>query len=259
MTTSIEPATTTQQRMNTVPQVTLLFWMIKMMSTTVGETLADSLNVNLHLGLTGVSLLMGILLIVSLAVQLLASTYQPVRYWMAVVLVSIFGTLVTDNLTDNLGVPLAASTAGFAIALGIAFTVWYRTEKTLSIQTIVTLRQSLFYWTAILLTFALGTALGDWIAEGIGMGYAKTAILFTALLMGVAATRWLPRMNTVFCFWLAYVLTRPLGASYGDLLSQPVAQGGLGFGVNAVSLVFVVLIVGMVWFLSRSTALSRLV
>lgn len=242
--------------LNKVPQVTLVFWLIKMMSTTVGETLADSLNFNLHFGLFGVTALMGVLLLISLVVQLRTTGYRPVRYWMAVVLISIFGTLVTDNLTDHLGVPLAVSTIGFSLLLMITFIAWYRSQKTLSIQSIITLKQELFYWLAILWTFALGTALGDWLAEGLGLGYVNAALLFSGSLVVVLVLRYVVRLNSVLCFWLAYVLTRPLGASYGDLLSQPISNGGLGFGVNGVSVVFVILIIGMVGFFTHSNRLS---
>ncbi|SFB76888.1 hypothetical protein [Collimonas sp. OK412] len=236
--------------LNKVPQVTVLFWIIKMMSTTVGETAADFLNANLHFGLAATTALTGMLFIVALLFQLRASRYVPALYWITVVFVSVFGTLVTDNLTDQLNVPLAASTALFSIALIATFAVWHAQEKTLSIQSIDSPRRELFYWAAILFTFALGTAAGDWLAEGLQLGYANSALLFGGLIAAVALFRYVFKADAVACFWVAYVLTRPFGASCGDLLSQPASNGGLGFGTIEASIVFLALIVGMVTYLS---------
>jgi uncharacterized membrane-anchored protein len=174
----------------------------------------------------------------------------PALYWITVVFVSVFGTLVTDNLTDQLNVPLAASTALFSIALIATFAVWHAQEKTLSIQSIDSPRRELFYWAAILFTFALGTAAGDWLAEGLQLGYANSALLFGGLIAAVALFRYVFKADAVACFWVAYVLTRPFGASCGDLLSQPASNGGLGFGTIEASIVFLALIVGMVTYLS---------
>jgi uncharacterized membrane-anchored protein len=236
--------------LNKVPQVTVLFWIIKMVSTTVGETAADFLNANLHFGLAMTTALMGILFIVALLFQLRASRYVPALYWITVVFVSVFGTLVTDNLTDQLNLPLAASTSLFSIALVATFAVWHAREKTLSIQSIDSPRRELFYWAAILFTFALGTAAGDWLAEGLQLGYANSALLFGGMIAVVALFRYVFKADAVACFWVAYVLTRPFGASCGDLLSQPASNGGLGFGTIEASIVFLALIVGMVTYLS---------
>ncbi|MFZ5380744.1 hypothetical protein ACOY98_19105 [Aeromonas hydrophila] len=220
--------TNTVNLLNKVPEVTLTFWLIKMMSTTVGETAADFLIFNLHLGLTVTSLLMGVLLIVTLLIQVRATGYAPWKYWLAVVLVSIFGTLVTDNLTDQVGVPLAISTSVFTVVLLATFRVWYAQEKTLSIRSIDTRKRELFYWAAILVTFALGTAAGDWVSEGLNMGYMNATLLFGSLIAVIAIAHYWFRMNTVLAFWIVYVLTRPLGASIGDWLSQSEKHGGLG-------------------------------
>lgn len=237
---------------NKVPEVTLTFWLIKMMSTTVGETAADFLNVNLGFGLTGTSAVMGVLLAVFLGLQVSARRYIPWRYWSTVVFVSVFGTLVTDNLSDNLGVPLAASTLAFSVALLLTFGIWYAKERTLSIHSIDTIKRELFYWTAILLTFALGTAAGDWVAEGLNLGYANSALVFGALIGLAAIARFVFHRSAVTTFWVAYVLTRPFGASCGDLLSQPSSNGGLGLGVVGTSAGFVVGIVVLVLYLSIS-------
>lgn len=238
--------TNTVNLLNKVPEVTLTFWLIKMMSTTVGETAADFLIFNLHLGLTVTSLLMGALLIAILLIQVRATSYTPWKYWLAVVLVSIFGTLVTDNLTDQVGVPLAISTSVFTVVLLATFRVWYAQEKTLSIRSIDTRKRELFYWAAILVTFALGTAAGDWVSEGLNMGYMNATLLFGSLIAVIAIAHYWFRMNTVLAFWIVYVLTRPLGASIGDWLSQSEKHGGLGLGVTSTSLVFFACIIILV-------------
>jgi len=216
------------QMLNKAPEVMLYFWVIKIMATTVGETAADFLNINMQFGLTGTSLLMGALLAVFLLMQLRARKYVPWLYWTVVVLISIVGTLITDNLVDNFGVALQTTTTIFGVALLATFVVWYACEKTLSIHSIVTTRRELFYWAAILFTFALGTAAGDLTAEGLGLGYATSSLIFGSLIGVVTLSYYLFKTNAIAAFWIAYILTRPLGASCGDLLSQPFANGGLG-------------------------------
>lgn len=238
---------------NKVPEITLIFWLIKMMSTTVGETAADYLIFNLHLGLTTTSVLMGGMLIATLLIQLTAAHYVPWKYWLAVVLVSIFGTLVTDNLTDQMGVPLALSTSVFTVVLLLTFGIWYAQEKTLSVRAIDSRKRELFYWAAILVTFALGTAAGDWVSEGMDIGYMNTTVLFGSLIAATAFAHYRLKMNTVLSFWIVYVLTRPLGASIGDWLSQSEKHGGLGFGVTSTSLVFFVCIFLLVAYQSVPT------
>lgn len=236
--------------LNKVPEVTLIFWLIKMLSTTVGETAADFLNVNLNFGLSGTSIVMGGLLVAALVGQMRATRYIPWIYWLTVVLVSIFGTLVTDNLTDNLNVPLPVSAAIFSGGLLCVFALWYGSERTLSISSIRTPRREMFYWSAILLTFALGTAAGDLMSEGLQLGFAVSTALFAGLIGAVAAAHYLFGMNRVLAFWMVYILTRPLGASVGDLLSQPVADGGLGFGTPIINELFFATIVVLIGYLS---------
>lgn len=244
----------TPSRLNKVPEVTLVFWIVKMMSTTVGETAADFLNVSLNLGLTGTSLAIGLLFAVVLYFQLRAMRYVPSLYWLTVVLISVLGTLITDNLTDHFGVPLAVSTGLFSITLIAIFGTWYAREKTLSIHAVNTLKRELFYWTAILATFALGTAAGDWLAEGLSLGYANAALLFGGLVAASALAYYVLKANAVACFWIAYVLTRPFGAAFGDLLSQPTSNGGLGLGTTGTSVIFMIAILGFVVFM---TAMQR--
>jgi uncharacterized membrane-anchored protein len=235
--------------LNKVPQVTLAFWVIKIMSTTVGETGADYLAVHVGLGTAITAAVTVSLLLTALFLQLRMRRYVPWIYWLTVVLVSIVGTQITDALTDRLGVSLYASTLAFATALATTFAVWYRSERTLSIHTIVTTRRELSYWTAILFTFALGTAAGDLATEALGLGFNVGVVVFGALIAAIAAAYYLGA-NAVLAFWLAYILTRPLGASLGDLLSQARAYGGLGLGTAYTSIAFLTVIVALVAFVS---------
>jgi uncharacterized membrane-anchored protein len=233
-----------------VPEITVYFWIIKVLCTTVGETAADFLNVNLNFGLTGTSVVTGVLLAVALFFQFRASKYVPGVYWLAVALISVFGTLVTDNLTDALGVPLEFSTILFGILLALTFGAWYAAEKTLSIHSILTRRREAFYWLAILFTFALGTAAGDLMAEGLGLGYATTGLIIAGLIALFAALWRLRLLNPVLSFWVIYILTRPLGASLGDYLSQAHSHGGLGLGATTTSYIFLAGIAALVAYLS---------
>ena len=247
-----EPRTKSALRamLSKVPEVTLYFWVIKVLCTTVGETAADFLNSNLHLGLTGTTYVMSGLLAVALFFQFRLGKYVPVIYWLVVVLISVVGTLITDNLTDNLGISLVTTTIIFAIALGVTFVAWYAKEKTLSIHSITTIRREAFYWFAILFTFAMGTATGDLIAERFGIGYLASALIFGGLIavVAVAHRRW--NLDAIWSFWIAYILTRPLGASLGDYLSQPGAKGGINLGTVGTSALFLTLILGLVIYLT---------
>jgi uncharacterized membrane-anchored protein len=236
--------------LNKVPEVTLYFWIIKVLCTTVGETAADFLNDNLGLGLTRTTLLTTVFLVAALGFQFHARRYVPGVYWLAVVLISVVGTLITDNLTDNFGVSLVTTTVVFSFVLAAVFAVWYTSERTLSIHTIVTTRREAFYWLAVLFTFALGTAAGDLTAERLAVGYWKSALLFGALIAIVYVLHLKLGLNAILAFWVAYILTRPLGASIGDFLSQPRADGGLGLGTTVTSLVFLLTILAVVVYLS---------
>ena len=231
----------TAQMLNKVPEVTIFFWIIKVLCTTVGETFSDFLNVNLGLGLTGTSVVMGVLLAAVLFLQFRARRYVPGIYWLTVVLISVFGTLVTDNLTDAMGVPLELSTVLFSVALAVTFGFWYAGERTLSIHSIHSTRREAFYWLAILFTFALGTAAGDLMAESLGLGYLTTGLIVVGVI-ACTAIAWKLGLDAVLSFWIIYIMTRPLGASLGDLLSQPLANGGLGLGAPVTSLIFLIAI-----------------
>ena len=235
--------------LNKVPEITVFFWVIKVSCTTVGETAADFLNVNLGFGLTGVSVVTGLVLAVLLTFQSRATRYIAGLYWTTVAVVSVFGTLVTDNLTDNIGVPLQLSAAVFAVILAGVFALWYSSERTLSMHSIVTTRRELFYWLAVLVTFALGTATGDLMSEALSLGFAVSALIVAGII-AIFAAAWRLGMNAVLAFWAVYILTRPLGASLGDLLAQSKDLGGLGLGTTATSAVFLLAILGTVVYLT---------
>ena len=236
--------------LNKVPEVTLYFWVIKVLCTTVGETASDYLSDNVGLGLTNTTFITGALLIATLVFQFRARKYVPGIYWLGIVLISVVGTQITDNLTDNLGVSLVISTIAFAAALAVSFATWFASERTLSIHTIYSSRREGFYWLAILFTFALGTAAGDLAAERINLGYWLSAIMFAAVIAAVALAHYRFNVNAVLAFWIAYILTRPLGASLGDYLSQARADGGLGLGTTVTSALFLSAILVVVAYLS---------
>jgi len=239
-----------RQMLNKVPEVTLYFWLIKVLCTTVGETASDYLSGNVGLGLTNTTFITAALLVATLVFQFRVRRYVAGIYWLGIVLISIVGTQITDNLTDNAGVSLVTTTIIFSIALAAVFAAWFATERTLSIHTIVTTRRESFYWLAVLFTFALGTAAGDLAAERLALGFWVSAVLFAALIAGAAVAHYRFRLNAVTAFWIAYILTRPLGASLGDYLSQPRADGGLGIGTTATSALFLSAIVLVVLYLS---------
>lgn len=231
---------------NRVPEVTVDFWLIKLMAVTMGETAADFLAVNLGLGLTATTGLMVTVLVGVMFAQLSTKRYIPSAYWLAVVMISIVGTLVTDNLIDTFGVPLTTTTTVFSVALAATFAVWFAVERTLSIHEIFTDRREAFYWLAIFLTFALGTAVGDLISEYFALGYLATGILFGLIIASLALGYFKLGLDPILGFWLAYILTRPLGASFGDLLAKPVEYGGLGLGTIVTSAGFLVAILMLV-------------
>ncbi|MDX6469863.1 MAG: hypothetical protein QOF75_1666 [Gaiellaceae bacterium] len=243
-------ALTARKMLNKVPEVTLYFWVIKVLCTTVGETASDYLATNLNLGLTKTTFITGAVLLVTLFFQFRLRRYVAGVYWLGIVLISVVGTQITDNLTDNFGVSLVTTTIVFSIVLAIVFAIWYASEGTLSIHTIYTTRREAFYWLAVLFTFALGTAAGDLTAERLNVGYAWSLVIFAAAIALVTGLHYRFKLNAVLAFWIAYILTRPLGASTGDLLSQDRSVGGLGLGTTVTSIIFLVAILTVVTFLT---------
>lgn len=236
--------------LNKVPRITPFFWVIMIMATTVGETAADLMSYALKLSLSEISGVVAVLLSASLLVQLRARKYIPWSYWITVVLISIFGTLISDNLRDKTQVPLTVSTLAFSLILLATLAAWFARERTLSVRTINTARREHLYWLVMLMTFALGTSMGDLLSKGMHLGYATSALVFAALIVVVATVYLIFQTNAVLAFWLAFVLTRPLGTSVSDFLSQPSSHGGMGFGAAGTSLIFLYTIVGLVSYLT---------
>ncbi|MBH8564927.1 hypothetical protein I8748_22540 [Nostoc sp. CENA67] len=245
--------------LNRVPEVTIYFWIIKILATTVGETAADFLSITLHFGLSVTSYVMSGLLLIALLNQFRLKRYVPLSYWLVVVLISIVGTLITDRLVDDFGVSLVTTTIIFSCVLLAVFVFWYFSEKTLAMHSINTAKREIFYWVAILLTFALGTSTGDLLAEASGLGYAQSALVFGAAIVIITSGYYYLRMNAVLAFWLAYILTRPFGASIGDLLSQPTKNGGFGYGTVGTSMLFLCIIISLVIYLTLKPKKSGLV
>ena len=249
MTTTLPVDRTGVRMLNKVPEVTVFFWVIKILCTTVGESFADYVNETLGFGLTNTTLLFSTGLVVVMAVQFRARRYVPGVYWLAVVLISVVGTLLTDNLTDAQGVALWVSSTVFAVALAAVFAAWYARERTLSIHAINTTPREGWYWLVVLVTFALGTAVGDWTLELTGWSPGTSILLPAGLLLAVLVA-WRLGMGPVLSFWLAFILTRPLGANIGDFLGLSGDEGGLGLGTLVTSVVFLATILATVVYLT---------
>jgi uncharacterized membrane-anchored protein len=238
----------TQALASKVPQVTVLFWVIKVLTTGIGETTSDFLTHKLDPPVAvGI---VGLVFAASLVLQLLVGRYVAWVYWTAVMLVSVFGTMAADVLHVGLGVPYAVSTVFYAVVLAGVFLGWYLTERTLSIHSIRTRRREVFYWATVLATFALGTAAGDLTATTLHLGYFASGVLFAVAIAVPAVAHFRFGLNAVAAFWAAYVLTRPLGASFADWLGVPPGRGGLDLGTGAVSLVGGLVIVCLVAYLT---------
>ena len=240
---------TARRVINRVPEVTLYFWVIKILATTVGETAADYLNDTLGFGLDNTLYAIGAAFLVSLAVQFSLKRYVPTVYWATVVLISVVGTLITDKLHDGVGLSNFVIAPVFAVALAATFAGWFMSERTLSIHTIYSAKRESFYWLTVLFTFALGTAGGDLFAESLNLGYWTSAGIFAIAIAVIYAAHLGLKLNAVLAFWLAYILTRPLGASMGDGFAQKDLDG-LGLGTTNTSILFLVVIAVVVGFLT---------
>ena len=232
-----------------VPEkITVYFWIIKILTTAMGEALADFLALRYGPIITGLA--GTVVFALALVLQFRARRYRVWVYWFAVVMVAVWGTMVADGLHIELHVPYAVSTTVFALCLAVIFAVWYAAERTLSIHSITTPRREMFYWATVIATFALGTALGDLTATTLGLGFLASGIMFTVVIAIPAVAYWKLRMNAILAFWFAYVVTRPLGASYADWLGVSPAHGGVGLGRGLVALILTVFIVGFVGYLA---------
>jgi uncharacterized membrane-anchored protein len=229
-------------------RITAYFWIIKILTTAMGEALADFLALRYNPVLAGV--VGTVVFVIAMVLQFRAPRYRVWIYWFAVAMVAVWGTLAADGLHIKLGVPYALSSAFFAVCLTVVFVAWYATERTLSIHSITTPRRELFYWATVLATFALGTAVGDMTATTLHLGFLTSGLMFTGLICLPALAYWKLGLNSVLAFWIAYVLTRPLGASYADWLGVPHRYGGVGLGRGLVALILTVVIVGFVAYLA---------
>ena len=250
-----------KQALLRVPEVTLVFWIIKTLSTTVGETGADFLAFDLGWGMPVTSVLMTGIMVVLLYLQFgKFKRYVPANYWSLVVLVSVLGTLITDMLVDLAGVSLVTLSVVFTMMMLAGFYLWYREEGTLSIHSIDTGKREAWYWVVILLAFALGTGVGDLISEHFALGYGNALLLFSGLIATVAVAHYVFKLNAVTAFWFAYVLTRPLGASLGDFMIQLPADGGMGINmmtVNTAFLAAIMFLVGYEFFRIRQNLMAE--
>jgi uncharacterized membrane-anchored protein len=240
----------TRQGFSKVPEVTAIFWVIKALTTGMGESTSDFLVHGLVPEIAVV--LGGIAFVVALYLQFSSDRYVPWRYWLAVAMVGVFGTMCADVLHVGLGVPYVVSTVFYALVLFAVFRIWHRVEGTLSIHSITTERREVFYWAAVLATFALGTAAGDLTAVTFGLGYFGSGLMFAAIIAVPAIGYWRFEMNSILAFWFAYVVTRPLGASFADWLGVSSARGGLGIGTGLVSFVLAAMIAMFVAFLTST-------
>jgi uncharacterized membrane-anchored protein len=241
-----------------VPEITLVFWIVKLLTTAMGESTTDFLilqiNPYIAVGLGGVGLA------IALALQFSVRQYIPWIYWLAVTMVAVFGTMAADAVHIQLGVPYLASTIFFLVVLAVVFATWYKVEHTLSIHSITSRRREVFYWSAVMATFALGTAAGDMTAFTLHLGFLSSVLLFAATIALVSLAYWLFRLDEIIAFWFAYILTRPLGASVADWIGKSHSISGLGFGDGNISMLlaaFIIIFVGYMTFDRREAKRER--
>ncbi len=250
-----------RELVNRVATLGVLFWVIKIVSTTVGETAADYVSVNLNVGLVTTAILMGVITVVAIFWAFRQKKYFPPAYWLLIVMMSIEGTLITDLLVDQLGVSLLVLDVGFTVAMGLLFYFWYKKENNLSIHSINNDKRETFYWLIVLTTFALGTGVGDTVSEYLNFGYLHSLILFGSIFILSGILYYYKLMSGVLAFWIAFIVTRPIGASLGDLLIQPPKEGGFGISVVVINIIFFAVIIASVLYLTinqenRSTKVS---
>lgn len=230
--------------MNKLPQITLAFWIMKICATTLGETAGDLLSMTLNVGYAWSSIILLSFFFVTLLVQLFSRSYHPIIYWLVILATSTAGTTMSDFMDRTLGLGYAIGSLILVSILIITLIIWKLTEKSLSVTNIKSLRGEIFYWTAILFSNTLGTALGDFLADNSGLGFSGGAILIGSLILLIALAYYFTKISTVILFWLAFVLTRPFGATFGDLLTKPVSKGGLNFGtIGSSAILFGILVI----------------
>ena len=240
-----------KEEINRVASLGVLFWVIKIFSTTVGETAADYVSVNLNLGLVLTTILMGVITVGVVFWNFRQKKYYPPSYWLLIVMMSIEGTLITDFLVDQLNVSLLILDGVFTIAMGLVFYFWYKKEHSLSIHSINSDSREAFYWVIVLTTFALGTGVGDTVSEYLNFGYLNSLILFGSIFILAGALYYFKIINGVLAFWIAFIVTRPIGASLGDLLIQEPKDGGMGISITIVNILFFIVIIASVVYLTN--------
>jgi uncharacterized membrane-anchored protein len=239
-----------KELINRVASLGVLFWVIKIFSTTVGETAADYVSVNLNLGLIVTAIIMGVITIVATIWNFKQKKYFSPSYWLLIVMMSIEGTLITDLLVDQLNISLLILDIGFTLAMVILFYLWYKKEHALSIHTINNDKREVFYWLIVLTTFALGTGVGDTVSEYLNFGYLNSLILFGSIFILSGLLYYFKVIGGVLAFWIAFIVTRPIGASLGDLFIQSPKDGGLGISVGIINIIFFVVIIASVVYLT---------
>ncbi len=239
-----------KELINRVASLGLLFWMIKILSTTVGETAADYVAENLNLGLVLTTILFGVITIGVVFWNFKQKKYYPPSYWILIVMMSIEGTLITDFLVDQIHVSLLILDVVFTIAMALVFYFWYKKEHSLSIHSINNDSRETFYWVIVLTTFALGTGVGDTVSEYLSFGYLNSLILFSSTFILAGVLYYFKIISGVLAFWIAFIVTRPIGASLGDLLIQEPKDGGFGISITTINIIFFIVIVSMVVYLT---------
>ncbi len=232
--------------MNKVAQVTLYFWIMKICATTLGETAGDLLSMTMNIGYAISSIILLSLFLITLVMQLLSNKFHPVLYWSVILTTSTAGTTMSDYMDRTLGLGYAKGSLILITCLLIVLAVWRFSEKTLSVSNIQTTKAELFYWVAILFSNTLGTALGDFLADDSGLGFLGGATLVGGIIALIALASYVTQLNRVMLFWLAFILTRPFGATFGDLLTKPIEKGGLGFGTVGSSMILAILLVAFI-------------
>ena len=236
--------------LNRVAGLSLFFWIVKILSTTVGETAADFVAVDMNIGLVGTSLVMGLITIGAVIWNFKLKKYFAPSYWFLIVMMSIEGTLITDILVDDFNISLITLDLIFFIAMALGFLIWYKTEGTLSIHKITNNKREIFYWLIVLITFALGTGIGDTVSEHLNFGYSNSLMLFGAIFLIAGALFYAKILDGITAFWIAFIVTRPIGASLGDLFIQSPADGGMGISAGSINITFFTIILIVVSYLS---------
>lgn len=234
--------------MKKIPELTALFWVMKICATTLGETAGDLLSMTMNVGYAASSVILLSGFLVTLAAQLMSRTYIPAVYWLVILSTSTAGTTMSDFMDRTLGLGYATGSLILIILLTLTLLVWRLSEKSLSVTNITTPRGEIFYWTAILFSNTLGTALGDFLADDSGLGFAGGAILVGSILLAVVLAHYFTKLSSILLFWIAFVLTRPFGATFGDLLTKTHEKGGLDFGTKGSSMIlFTILVILIVY------------